>query len=261
MTITIPPGAANYIGPISPVICSYRATPQPVNMDQAIPLSIAWGNSGGTGIVAPAVSVNIEAQATSTPIGRIMSMFVDNSECGVAVRFIFPETQWQLIVDAGAQGVFPILALGVSFYVAAEGAGSADVTNFTPFNFPVAPVALPETQQANVAVSGVLEVNNGSGGILANTISGTIEGLNVQVTGVAGSGTGSQVTISLIDGTGKVIWQGYVLQPSVSTAPYTGVLIDQSGMNLRFQDGLTMSCVVTGGGFDSGIAAATVYYH
>jgi hypothetical protein len=260
MSIQVPAGVAQYQSPIVPVIAQYRATPQPTNQDQAIPFSIEWANSGGTGVVAPAVQCNIGVQQTVTPYGKIMAMMVDNTECTVDVQFLFPETNWKLTVPAGGFVVAPILALGINFYVQTVTPPSTDdVTNFTAFNFPVAPVGLQKTVftefngQANVALAAGTTV------LVANTVSGVLNALNIQLGGLQGAAAfGTQVEIN--DGKGNslaIVAPG--MGPAGGNYP-SATLLDISSVNIPFTNGLNIVITITGTPAAYGQIAVNAYF-
>ena len=256
MSLTIPPGTVPYGTQgqlLSPQICWWRGQPA---VDLALPCEIDWNNSGGTGVVAPAVELNIGAQLTSQNFGVLQALYVNNVECGVDVTFIFPDTQFRLDVPAGGAGIFPVLSLAGNFFIQATGAGSADTTNFTCLNFYPPPVSIQKPAFANNASAAGLALTAGTTQLIANTVNGTLEGLNLSYF-LANNGL-ANVQLELKDGTGKVLFNGF-LGSTAATNATTGLLIDQSAMNLQFQRGLAITVtpsVATGGLFN-----INLFYH
>lgn len=260
MSITVPSGIVNYgtLGQnLIPQICWWRGQ---ASVDLALPCEIDWGSSGGSGVTAPGVQLNIGAQLTNQNFGVLQSLYVNNNESSVDVSFIAPETQFKLDVPAGGSGIFPFLSLAGNFYIVpGAGAGAADKTFFTCLNFYPPPVAIEKNFFSTAAAQAGVALTAGTTNLIAAGINGTLEGL--AVTGSAENGANYTGTITIEDGAGNLIFSASIGTVSGNTNVIIFPFIDQGGINLRFVNGVKIVVAVTSGGAPAGYFNVMGFYH
>ena len=205
MSLLVPP-AVNYpdMWTSNPSLLNRK----PVEGERFANFEIDWATAGG---VNNAVAINMQNQSTQT-FSQICSLAVDNSDCGMDIRFLFPDTGFTVTVPAGALNlIIPVFTNQVQFIVAGtinnEQEEPKDVTRFAVLNFVPPPIAVPPTTAQEL---GALLVGNVDGSTLITLIAagsvyaiGTIEGITANYAGQAIAG--GVVTFILKDGTGKLL--------------------------------------------------------
>ena len=248
------PNAVNYSSPLNAVPLDW--TSSPVEGPKGIQCSIAWGTQGGPN---NAVYVNCQNNATLN-FSKIRALIIDNSRCGADVEFIFPDTETTVSVPAYTPyAIIPIFTNQTQFYSSCPNAQSEDITNFTILNTAPPPVAVPTTQEQNFYSIGNLNVASASGSlqVVSTDISGTLEGISISGWGQAASGVGAATQFTIKDGDGNSLWEGlmYVAGNGFNNI----VLTNLTDIRLRFQKGLEVSWV-TSGGPPSMTMAVNLYY-
>ena len=249
MPITIGP-SKNYPSPLNALPTKLRRSPP--ESDKMIALEIDWGSMGQS------VAFNLADNSTLT-FSQLVSLVVDNSQCGADVRFTFPDTADIVTIPAYSPRVIvPVFTNQLFFYAATIGGESEDVTRVQLLNFVPPPIAVPVTSEQEAAViSGLNIATSGSRVLLPATINGTLEGLFIQTQGAATTGNSSTVTWMLEDGTGAAIANG-IITNAAGTQPAV-ISFDNPNMRVRFQDGLNF-VVVAGPNTATSLAYINLYY-
>lgn len=252
---TVPYGASGQPAPI-PFQCWWRGQPA---VDLAMPCEIDWGTSGPGPSVAPAVQLNISAILTNQNFGVLQALYVNNVACGVDVAFIFPDTQFKLTVPAGGEGIFPVLSIAANFYIEAPGAGDQDETFFTCLNFVPPPISIQKPAFADVVNESALIFETTDVQLVALGVNGTVDALSISYF-VNNGGVTSTTVINIRDGNGMSIFGGAVPSEATGTGTPSGLLVNLSNMNVRFQNGLVAHVVNTGGD-PGGLFNIDLYWH
>jgi hypothetical protein len=238
--LTIPP-AVNYPSPLAALPTRWPTTP--VEGPKVIPCEIDWGVMGGPG---HCVAINFQNNATLN-VSQIVAIYVDNSQCGADVRFIFPDTSSTLTVPAYESGTFPVFTNGTYFYVLSPLVIPSDVTNFVIHNYMPPPVSNPKSEfQQSVSVAGISLTGVTNTVILPAGTNGTLEGLFSTASVVAAT-VAYNMQATLVDGSGATLLAASLGGAIGVTGNYS--LFNVTSANLRFQNGLR---VVTSGTFASG---------
>ena len=231
MPLVIPP-SANYPSPLNALPTKLRRPPP--ESDKMIQLEIDWGTMGNS------VSFNLADNATLA-FSQLVSMVIDNSQCGADIQFTFPDTGDIVTIPAYSPRVIvPVFTNQLFFYASIVGGESEDVTRAQLLNFVPPPIAVPTSQEQEVAVFNNIASNvAGSQTLLANTISGTVEAVTVVSNIVASAGQGGVQTFLIEDSTALVIAGG---QASFGNGGQnTFVPVNNTNMRVRFQGGLTIT--------------------
>ena len=195
-----------------------------------------------------AIFTNLQNNAT-LEFSQICGLIVDNSECGADLDFIFPDTEVTISIPAYAPfTVLDVPTNQTQFYVVANGAIAGDKTRYSILNYAPPPVAVPVTQQQNIAKLANQALDGATTvALLAAGTNGTLEALNVNVACPLPSVSFND-RLALADGTGKIIWAGNVAAQNTSTG-FTVSLCDLVGLHVRFENGLN---IIQAGGFAPG---------
>lgn len=116
---------------------------------RTIPMPITWSADGG----ANRCLFFNGAYQTVAPISQIGGLYVDNTNCGVPIQFIFADTQFELSVPANSGGYFPVITGQVQFSVYAPGSSTGDVTYVQVLNFAPRPGFFQQNTFNNLAGS------------------------------------------------------------------------------------------------------------
>lgn len=219
----------------------------PVEGRKVIPLNVSWNPADGD-VIGGTTHINLESRTTLTTFSQIRALYVDNSQCGVDVTFIFLDTQWQITIPAGKADLIPVISGRKDFYVVALNAATTDATFIQAFNYMPPPVDISRPVFQNTASTGLLSLTSTNTFQLIPTgKNGTIQSAQVTFNGgLAGAGIGF-VSIQLQDGEGTpVVFD--LLAVHINNAAYAppAMLFSANGINVRFINGI--QCVVTNGG-------------
>lgn len=252
MPIVIPP-FVQYQGPLVPLRGLWRTAPP--EGEKFVTCEIDWGaTTSGSNCVQIQLTSN-----SVVPLSQIAALNVDNSQCGSDVQFLFPDSGAMLVVAAYCQGLFPVFTNALQFYVTAPtvstGPGSADRTIFQVLNSIPPPVAIiPSSQALSNVVQNVSLGSNSTTPLLTPPLDGTLTGFQILATGI-GQGTPATASITLEDGTGHILWAGFItFEPNMAAS----VPITITGIRQRFNDGLYL--VIAQSNAPTATAAVNIYY-
>src|SRR3974390_1783505 len=172
MPLVLPP-FAQYQQPLVPLRGLWKATPP--EGDKFVSCELDWlvGNPG-------AIALSLSGNSPVT-ISQIVALYVDNSRCGSDVSFQFPDTGFELVVDAGASGLFPVLTNALNFYAVALNPAATDVTICQILNSMPPLVAIPRTASQQRVAAANVSLAAGTTVILAAgpTANGTLQTLSI----------------------------------------------------------------------------------
>lgn len=229
--ITVPP-AVNYLSPLVAVPSIVLRPPK--EGDKLINCEIDWGTQGGSD---NCVSINLQNNAT-LEFSQIVALSVDNSACAADIQFVFPDTGNTLTVPAYAPSlIIEVFTNQTQFFVISPSAQPEDVTRFAILNHLPPPVAVPFTvEQQTLSSNNITADGSGTNQLLPDTISGTLENLQVFRCGPIATG-GTQFFV-IKDGTGAVLTSG---QFSTAVDNINVILLNLDNMHIRFNDGLVFT--------------------
>lgn len=227
---------------------------EPREGKKCIPLEITWANVLATG--KSAIQFNFQNN-TTLEVSKISGLVVDNSQCGSDLDFIFPDNPVTITIPAYAPyTVLDVHSNQQQFAVKARGAISGDITFIQLLNFAPPPVAVPITvQQKTAAIANASIINGGPTPIVAAGVNGTLQGLNVSFATVTPPAN-FNANIVIKDGNNNIIWAGNAV--GITTGANGAELISINGLNVRFQNGLTVT--ITGAAAASGTYSINAYY-
>lgn len=247
MSLKSPP-AVNYSDPwvMMPAVLNRKA---PEGEKQAA-FEVAWATQGG---VNNSVSFNMQNQTTAT-FSQICALAVDNSDCGMDVRFLFPDTGYTVTIPAAAPSlIIPVFTNQVQFFLIGtvnnEVEEPKDITRFTVLNFCPPPIAVPPTTAQELGALSFTTVDGTASTPLipASSVysSGSVQGIQARFSGLT---TGAGVAIfKIVDGAGQQIaW----FQMAAATATvYNVELYNLNPCDIRYSGGLFLqqSGAVIGG--------------
>ena len=246
MPLIVPPSLA-YQGPLIAAPGVWNKAPP--EGDRMIPVEFDWGANTVT-------AYRLELSAgNAVPLSQIAALAVDNSQCGVDVNFLFPDTGFNLRVPAFGNGVFPVITNALSFYAIGTGAAGRDQTVVNICNSNPPPQTIqPSSEQSLAAQVGVSLTAVASTSLIAATVNGVLEAVNVVAAFTTG-GVAQNATLKLIDGMGNTVWAGALAAPATSTST---IPLTLSGIRARFFNGLSFRVDATTIG--TGNATVSVYY-
>lgn len=231
------PNAKNYISPL--VMQVSRVGLEPTEGRRQINCEIKWGDYSTS-----AVSINLQQNATLA-LTQIIALSVDNSQNGADVQFVFPDSQDVLTIPAyNPKVIVEVFTGSRQFFVQTTLNGqtvlSADTTRFIILNYLPPPIAVPTSEEQNVAALAAIVAGGATvptTQLVANTISGTLENLYVYrgspQSGLAGPGS---QTWAIQDGTGKVYANGTFAGGNLSS--WNVPVLQLVGLRYRFVNGL-----------------------
>lgn len=190
-------------------------------------------------------------------MSQIVALYVDNRRCGSDVIFTFPDTQFELVVPAHTQGLFPVLTNALTFFAQGANVAVGDVTILQILNSLPPPIfLLPSAAQAIGANANQnLATGGGTSQIIPAGTNGTLQALTVTAVGNSGA-TPGQYQLAIVDGAAHTLWNAFldgVANGSVN------LNVNLSNLGWRFFNGLTLqaSQITT---FASGHVNANVFY-
>jgi hypothetical protein len=234
---------------------------------QLVPLRGLWNRAPPEGdyfvnaeidwLVSPPGNAVQFALAGNSPVAlsQIAALAVDNGRSGADCDFIFPDSGFVLTVPAHNQLISPVFTNALMFYASSPAAILGDTTVLQILNSlpPPIPIA-PSSAQNHASSQGIPLAVNGSTPIIAAGITGTLNTLNINVSAVSGASAGFAV-LSLIDGTGKLVWQTTLAQAASTDNNFN---FPMSGLSLRFANGLSLS--ITGSTYAGDWVVVNAFY-
>ncbi len=243
------PNPINYPSPLVAVPSRVMFPPREGN--KQIPCQINWSDAPDGCML-----VNLGNNAT-LEFSQISAIKCDNSLCGATVTFVFPDTGETVAFPAYSPNtIIEVFSQQTQFYVVAAGPITPDVTRFQILNFLPPPVSVSvSTEQQTASASNVSAAAPLVVDLVAPGINGTLQALQVQF-GVANAAGNSNAAITVTDGNGKQIAYSAVFVKATEQTNTT--IIDLSNINVRFQNGITLT--VAGLGIASGEFNANAFY-
>ena len=254
MSIKIPP-AINYNAPLIAVIDRLQNAPNEGN--RRVAFEIDWGTSAGqNGGANNCVNINMQNNAT-LEFSQVCMLYVDNSESGGDVDFIFTDSGQTYTVPAYSPAeLFPVLTNSTQFFISSPGALPGDVTVGAILNYNTFPSSIDvTTEQQNASFTAITNAAATTALIPAG-VTGTIE--NIFVT-VSPSGTHSDVSTLVIqdgEGTPKIIASATA---QWTNTPQTFTMLDLAPMAVRFENGLNLVVSGAANAPDATISANILY--
>lgn len=248
-----PPAGKNYQSPL--VSVPSRILSDPLEGPRQVSLEFDWttmgqqyatlpggfGSSGGYSIY-----VNLQNNATIN-FSQIVSVSIDNSQCGSIVQLIFQDTGEVITVDAFApRSITPVFSGATQFYAVAFGATSNDVTRVQLLNFVPPPVALPETpsQIASASINTALTTNTNTGAIiLPTTVTGTLNNLTINLSVGTPPAAVAELTIGVYDGQARFLITAQSLYIGTTYPVSSNPIVQFENIDWRFSQGLNLSIV------------------
>jgi hypothetical protein len=256
-SLTFPSGP-NFTGVLTPKMIKWRGIPP--EGDRCIAANILWGtddlNPGG----AKSGVVNINVSGVSTQeFSQIAALFVDNTQSGGDVIFIFQDTQFEITVPAGSAALYPVLSTAKAFTVVALGTIAGDKTFLQILNSLPPPVALEKSVYMSSGIVTNIALVTGTSVILAAGINGTLTALQIISWKVLGGAAAGNMQVLIEDGTGKNIAVSHIAE---GAAGYTGssIILNLTGVNIRFSNGLNAVLLGAGTAFADGAVDVNLYY-
>jgi hypothetical protein len=247
--IVVPP-FTQYQAPLVPLRGLWRH--EPPEGDRFVSCEIDWGiTSGPYNCVQFALSGN-----SPVALSQIVALNVDNSRNGSEVQFLFPDSAAVLVVPPFCQGLYPVFTNALTFYLTSSLASVGDSTVFQILNTIPPPVAVQSSQQQSFTSAGDISVAEvGITVLVPAPTTGTLQSFSLIATAPDAPAGPQAAQIQLQDGTGRILWTGYMFWNAGSMA---SVPIDVSGLQQRFYQGLYLN--VTSTNIVGGVASFTAYY-
>jgi hypothetical protein len=243
MPLKIPP-AVNYPSSFGPM--PSFAQDEPREGRQQIPIEIAWGTMGGD---TKNVSLNVSGTRTRQWT-QISTIKVDNSNCGADVTLIFSDTSETIVIPAFAPlNVVPVYSNSLEFFVWSPASKAQDVTRLVILNYADDPTSVNPSDASTTAAFVNMNCLNAVSSVqlVALGINGQLRTLTWYYAQIFGflpniSPDTSQGDFKLEDG-GQVIISSYRVAAYFDATPnqYSVPLLQLSGLNTRFQDGLKIT--------------------
>jgi hypothetical protein len=246
MALVVPGVATNYPSPLIALASTFGTAPK--EGQYQIPVEIDWGVMGGTDYL---VSFNLANSGNTKQITQICAVHVDNSACGSDIQFAFTDTSETITIPAyEPYALVPVFSRSLQFFVSAgiegEEVETTDVTRFTLFNFVPPPVVITPSQEQDTSVAAAIAGAVGNTQIVPAGTNGSLNVVYVNYSspfgGLAGAGV---MGLSLVDGTGKVLWVGQMGGGILSA--WNVVLASLTGIDFRFQNGIKFEQTLVGG--------------
>lgn len=239
MSLTIPP-AKNYQSPL--IAVPMRLLRPPADGPRGISLEFDWATMGMQTGSQSAIYVNLSNNA-NLRFSQIVSLKVDNSQCGADVQIIFTDTSDTVIIPAGEpNAVFPVFTDQTQFYAIARGViVSTDVTRIQVLNFVPPPVALNSSDEQNVVTSSTAFMESTGVHLVAATESGTLQSLFMSMSVPTAPAGAASSAFTIVDGSGA----NYLLNTlrvslNAVVVPYQ-ILYSAENLNWRFGGGITLN--------------------
>lgn len=260
MSIIIPQ-AVNYpdTGQLIQKNLAFALRPEPPEGPRLIQAAINWGTMGGA---AKCVVFNMQAAANAS-FSQIVAIKVDNSDCGSDVEFIWTDTQEVLTIPAYSPAVIcPVFTNTVQFYVHAKGPVvlDEDATRFMVFNVMPPPVAVPTSQEQQIASGNTLGFDGvGTDTIISAAESGTLESMKILLTSL-GATADCHYLGQIVDGSVPPRVLGNYQVDLASGQAFTGFILDLGPCSLRFKSGVFLVQTLTVGAGNQGFLSPNFLY-
>jgi len=246
MPVVIPP-FTQYQAPLQPLRGLWNA--QPKEGDRFANAEIDWSVSTKT-----AVQFQLSGNSP-VAFSQIAGLYIDNSNCGSSVEFLFPDTAFSLTVPANEQALFPVITNALMFYAIALLSQPGDRTVIQILNSMPPPIPLtPSSTQVSAQIAGLSLNAVATVNLVAAGLSGNLRSLSLN--GWAGAtAAGQQAQLSVFDGTGSnVIYIAFI------GAPNGGMLQFEMDplIGCRFENGLLANIGPTT--MNSGRITVNAYY-
>jgi hypothetical protein len=259
MAIVVPGVAANYRSPLVAIPSIIDRDPR--EGKKAVPVEVDWKDYASPWVVSFNLQVN-----SAQVLTQIVSLSVDNSQCGADIQFVFTDTSETLTIPAyTAKAIIEVNTRSLQFYLVTGLNGElvepGYITRFAILNYLAPPVVIPAPDSTQEVAS----FNNitASAGPPADTqliaagINGSVENLNVSaqlgfaVTGVA--------IFQIKDGNGDVIAGAQCATASGPGQNQNVLLIDFNGIDVPFENGLVLHWVSSSLHSDSALSVNVMY--
>lgn len=262
-TLTVPTGIPTnptQLNPLQSGLPNLDPNPAANFKKMFIPTSVVWGTDDQAASVATG-GIIYDLKQFVAEFGRPVALFIDNTQSGSDVAFLFPDCGMRVDAPAGFEGFVAIECQSSRFYLVNTTAIAGDTVFFGIYNFQPLPYTFGKTVFSSAAAIDLLSLTASSTTpLIAAPINGTITGLSIiayNCVAPAGGPNGAAITIQ--DGAGNVIALTHVLMPGSSNEPSVPVY-SQSSLGVRFTDGLKVIVTATGTPLTSGSIDVNVYY-
>lgn len=236
MSILIPP-AVNYPSPM--ITLNSRLLTVAPEGPRSIPCEILWASMGGA---AHCVSFNVQ-NISQSAFSQIVSLKIDNSQCGSDIQFIFTDTSEVVTIPAYSPLVIvPVFTGQKQFFVVALGEEPVDITRFQLLNFVPPPIAVPTSQEQNNASANNVAIT-GSGAalqVIPLGVSGTLEDIQMSVAIVSATSAGAS-SFSLQDGSSPPKQLAWASVAGANAASFSANILSLSPAAIRFNNGVTLA--------------------
>lgn len=208
---------------------------QPKEGHKSIPFLVNWSRPLASSL--DTVSVNVQGNSP-LDFTQIVSLIIDNSQCGASLDFIFPDTDVTLSIPAYAPyTVAQVNTRQLQFFVRALGPIASDVTSFSVLNYAADPLSVPATtEQQFASFADIFAQANTNQQIAAATVNGTIQHINIGYA-VANDVSGGTQVATIQDGS-RVLFRTRVATNN-NASNINLSLLNFNNIALRFSDGLT----------------------
>lgn len=226
--------------------------------NRLVPLSINWGNDAAT---LQAVSFNLQS-ITTLPISQICAIYVNNLMSNVDAVFKFPDIPFQLTVPAQSEGLYPVDTNSLQFVVQAGGGvgTTGDQVFFDVYNFLPPPIAIARAFVTSIVTSTGAALTTSMTQLIAAGTNGIITAASIVAQGVLSGAAAGSWSFVLQDGAGTTLAIGGFGIPTATTGVPFIQLLNLSGVNLAFRNGLSLIGTFSGTAFTSGGTAINIYF-
>lgn len=259
MGIVVPGNAVNYPSPLVALASPFGT--EPAEGRYQVPVEIDWGSMGGADYL---VGINLANSGNTKFISQLCAVHVDNSACGSDIQFIFTDTAETITIPAYTPyAQVNIYSRSMQFFVAAgiegEEVETSDVTRFTLFNFVPPPSSITPSQEQDTSTASDIAGAVGNTQVVPAGTNGSLNVMYVNYSspfgGLAAAGV---MGLSLVDGTGKVLWVGQMGGGILSA--WNVVLVSLSDIDFRFQNGIKFEQTLIGGAAIAGAFSVVLGY-
>lgn len=257
MSILVP-AAVNYPSPLV-ALPSKMMNQEPPEGRMQIPITVDWATMGGAN---NCVAFNFQNNAT-LPMSKISALSVDNSDCGMDVRFVFPDTGETITVPAlTPKLIIEIPTNGTSFYLVGtlnlQIEEPGDQTRFSILNYVPPPIAVPITTAQTPAGNGFLAVDGVATDVLLGaSFRGSLRGFRFSYSSPQGGAVADGIILfKFEDGTGQdICWFSVTCD---GTQVSNVQMVNMQDLNIRYSSGLVIKQAVAAGANPGGYYTYTI---
>jgi hypothetical protein len=243
VAVTLPSSYQPWAGPYAPQPSPIHTKPK--EGERAIAFPIRWGtDDAGLG----SIWFNTNGRVVAAQFSQIVSIYVDNINCGANVQIIFPDTQFQLDVPANTAGWYEVNTNALNFFITNLNPVAGDNTNIQVCNFLVMPFTISQIVFNSAAIAAGAPTTNGTTVLLASG-TGIITGGQVSI-----SNNSAPLEIEISDGSSVK----FAVSVGAAVPTYAAVLTIPPGANIKFVGGLNL--VVAGSTSTTGVINANLTY-